>query len=395
MLKAWTRVSTCIAICLVPLACGRANYEGRARDAGEDANPPMGLDAPDMDTGERDAGLRDAAADDAAADDAAEGDAGADAGRMCPPTGCVDLDPGSNGCAVADEGPFVEVGRFDTPGAAYGMWTHASYVLVADTTGGFSTFAFNGTTFTPIANVATGWTEAIWNRGNDIFVSAPGTGWSVFGLSATGVPIPVVDERVMATESRRGWSDEARVYIPNGAGGLLAYDFRGAALTPVATLASMGFSQGVWSDGLNLYFADGSRLRVVRLDGENFIDLASVALPGSSRVWGVGGVIYAAHATGVVAYTFDGAALLRRASFTTPTSVRDVWSDGVHVFLAAEGSGVYALRLEGPELVEVGRVDTDGQALGVVGDGTYLYVGDQTTGIKAYAGFRCTRPRTF
>lgn len=385
MLKAWTRAPLCLALCVVPSACGRANYGIAPRDVPGDANPPMGVDAPSSDAG----GL------DASADTRVEDVGGADSGPLCPLTGCIALDPAANGCAAAEEGPFVEVGRFDTAGAAYGMWIDGPHVLVADTTGGFLTFTFDGAAFTAIARIDTGWTEAIWSRAGDIFVSAPGTGWSVFRLSDLGIPTLLVEERAVATESRRGWSDEARVYMPNGGGGLLAFDFGADVLTPVGEpLATSGWSQGVWSDGRDVFFADGDRFRVVRVDDIGLVELTSVALPGATRVWGFDGEIYAAHATGVVAYTFDGIALTEQARFTTPTSVRDVWSDGVHIFLAAEAAGVYALRLEGRELVQVARIDTDGQALGIVGDGTYLYVGDQTTGIKAYAGFRCTLPRT-
>lgn len=397
MLKAWTRVSTCIALCVLPLACGRANYDQGRVDAGLDAR------AEPMDAASRDA-AEDAARtpeEDAPSDARMPSDAMRDAGadaptRTCPLGGCLDIDPSVNGCAVADEGPFVEVGRYDTPGAAYGMWVHAPYVLVADTTSGFSTFTFDGSAFSFIANIPAGFTEAIWNQNADIFVSTPGTGLAVFRLSGAGVPMPVVSDTVLATEARRGWSDDSRVYIPNGAGGLLAYNFRGDVLSQVGTaLPSSGFSQGVWSDGLNIYFADGTRFRVVRFDGSNFTELDGVVLAGATRVWGgIGGVVYVAHTAGVTAYTFDGSALTGLALFATPSRVRDVWSDGVHIFVAAEDAGVYALRLDGSVFAEVGHVDTDGGALGVVGDGTFLYVGDQATGIKAYTGFRCTLRRS-
>ena len=383
MLKAGTHVATCIVLSLCPLGCGRDNYDAPLRDA---AGVP------------RDANL-DAASEDAFVMDG-DMDASADAPEdarsslACSLPGCRDIDPSLNACAMAEEGPFVERARFDMFGDAYGVWLHAPDVLAADS-GGLSSMTFDGTRFSLITRVGTGWTEAIWNRGDDFFVAAPGTGLYAFRIAESGAAVELTRDLTRASEARRGWADSRYVYVPNGGGGLLAYTLLGGALTPVGTaMPTTGWSQGVWTDGTHIFFADNANFRVVRFDGTTFIELASVPLAGASRVWGggPGGVIYVAHAGGVTAYTFEDR-LRSLALFVTASPARDVWSDGAHVFVAAEADGVYALRFASEIFTEVGHIDTDGVSLGVVSDGTYLYVGDGAAGIKAYSGFRCLMRR--
>ncbi len=392
-----SRRAACLAVSVALGACGRAGY-GVSRDAGLDAVgldamgldamglDAMGLDAPapdafDLDALEpRDANERDALREDSPAD--------LDGGGFV-------LDPLVLGCRRAESGPFVEAARFSTPGEAYGVWFHAPFVLVADTTGGFSTFSFDGTSFSMLARVpTTGWTEAIWNRGDDIFVAAPGTGLSVFRLDGAGTPIPIDDDLVVGVEARRGSTSGEYVYVPSGGAGLLAYRFEADVLTPTGTaLATTAWSQGTWTDAVGrIYLADGDSLRVLSFDGAMFSEIDRDALPGATRVWGGVDVVYVAHRAGVSAYAFDGVTLTSVAAFPTAGTARDVWSDGATVFVAAEGGGVYALSFAGSAFALLDRVDTDGMALGVVGDGQHLYVGDQGGGIKAYDGFRCLEP---
>lgn len=388
------RVTACLALSASIGACGRAWYG--PTDAGIDST--LGIDAPMLDAPMLDAPGLDAPSPDAFAPDAvdpldaAEDDAPAelDAGGWV-------LDPLALACARAETGPFVEAGRFTTPGQAYGVWFHEPFVLVADTTGGFSTFSFDGTSFSMLARVpTTGWTEAIWNRGDDIFVAAPGTGLSVFRLDGAGTPIAIDDDLVVGVEARRGSTAGPYVYVPSGGAGLLAYTFAADVLTPVGTaLPTTSWSQGTWTDPLGrVYLADGNSLRVVSFDGTGFTEIDAEPLPNAGRVWGGGPVVYVAHGAGVSAYAFDGSALTLVATFPTASNARDVWSDGATVFVAAETAGVYALSFDGSAFTLIDRVDTDGAALGLVGDGRYLYVGDQVGGIKAYAGFRCLERAT-
>lgn len=387
MFKAGTRVALCIVLSAWPLGCGRDHYDVQARDAAGDAPGDANLDAAHDDAFVMDGGL-----------DAFVLDSGVDASPDAPSlscTECRDIDPSANGCAMAEAGPLVERGRFNMFGDSYGVWLHAPVLLVADT-GGFSSMTFDGASFAFIARIGTGWTEAIWTRGDDVFVGAPGRGLYAFQINAIGAPLEVTRDLTTATEARRGWADSRYVYVPNGGGGLLAYTYGSGAFAAAGTpMPTTGWSQGVWTDGTNIFFADNTNFRVVRFDGTSFSELASVPLPGATRVWGGGGdrIIYVAHSTGIVAYTFDGTSLAVRSTFPTPTPARDVWSDGVHVFVAAETSGVYALRLDAGGFTMLDHVDTDGNALGVVSDGTYLFVGDGPSGVKAYSGFRCLMRR--
>ena len=391
------RVTACLALSVSVGACGRALYTPI------EASLDAALDAPGLDAWSLDAPRSDAPGLDAPAPDVLDLDAldPLDASERDAPAdldaGGWVLDPLGLGCARAETGPFVETARFTTPGQAYGVWFHEPFVLVADTTGGFSTFRFDGTSFSMLARVpTTGWTEAIWNRGEDIFVAAPGTGLSVFRLDDAGTPIPIDDDLVVGVEARRGSTAGPYVYVPSGGDGLLAYTFEADVLTPVGTaLPTTTWSQGTWADALGrVYLADGGSLRVVSFDGTTFTEIDADPLPGAGRVWGGGAVVYVAHGAGVSAYSFDGSTLTSVATFPTASNARDVWSDGATVFVAAEDAGVYALSFDGSAFTLIDRVDTDGVALGLVGDGRYLYVGDQVGGIKAYTGFRCLERST-
>lgn len=389
------RVTMYLALATSVGACGRVSYG--PLESGSDSLDASPIDAAAIDAPGLDAPAPDAWALDAFALDASEHDAG---GRDAPTdldAGGWVLDPLSLACARAETGPFVELDRFTTPGQAYGVWFHEPFVLVADTTGGFSTFGFDGSAFTMLARVpTTGWTEAIWNRGDDIFVAAPGTGLSVFRLDGAGTPIPIDDDLVVGVEARRGSTAGGYVYVPSGPDGLFAYTFDADVLTLVgAALPTTQWAQGTWADASgHVFLADGNALRVLTFDGTTFTQLDSEPLVNASRVWGGGPVVYVAHGTGVSAFAFDGSALTSVATFPTAANVRDVWSDGATVFVAAEGAGVYALAFDGSAFTLIDRVDTDGGALGVVGDGRYVYVGDQAGGIKAYAGFRCLERAT-
>ncbi|MEM9195898.1 MAG: hypothetical protein AAGF12_42420, partial [Myxococcota bacterium] len=253
---------------------------------------------------------------------------------------------------------------------------------------------FDGRMFREIDQVTTGWTEAIWNDGDNFFVSAPGTGLWVFEIDADGNFIQRSADQTSLVEARRLWGDGTFLYVPTGPNGLLAYRYDGMSLVSVgAPLPSQGWAQGVWTDGTTVFFADKSAFFALRFDGMRFVTIdQDTSVQDASRVWGLGGLTYVGTADGISTYRLAGDQLRRVSDVTTGSTVREVWSDGVHVFAAAQTYGVVAYRRTGEALIELDREDTDGTSLGVVGDGTFIYVGDGMGGIRAYSGFAC---RTF
>lgn len=334
-----------------------------------------------------DAGVPDAGTLDAGPPDAGPPDAG--------PPPPVTVPPGGNACADADATGFRQVGRLVTGGdVAYGVWTRPPFVLVANTTGGVGSYRFDGASFGLVDRVSTvGWAEAIWSDRGVFYVSAPGTGLWTFDVASDGRFVPLGEVYGEAREARRAWGDGTHLYVPNGTGSFVAFRITGTELSLVGSTDLVGFAQGAFVDAGVIYLADGDALRAFRFSGGSFDELDRVDLALASRVWVLDGTAHVGHRDGVSAYRFDGVRLTPAGSIPTADMVRELWSDGVHLFAAAETAGVYAYRYASGAYVEVDRVDTGGRALGVVGDGTYLYVGDAEAGVEAYSGFACRRLR--
>lgn len=300
--------------------------------------------------------------------------------------------PAASNCLAADAGPFVALAQFPTAGGGYGLWSAAPYLLEADTTGGLHSLRFDGHAFSELDHLPNlGWVEAVVGDGTYFYVGAPGTGFYVVALSAGGdLSIEAMDLSI--SEARHAWPGNGRIYIPAGGDGLFAVRFDGTAITHVGTsIGSLSWAQGAWADGDHVYLADNDRFRVLDFDGAVFTEALSPssAHPGTSRIWRAGDTLFVGAGDGLVAHHLANGMPTELARFPTAAAVRDVWSDGQHVFVAAEGDGLYALSFDGAAFHELDHVQTTGQTLGVFGDGTYVFTNDQAEGVRAYTGFAC------
>jgi hypothetical protein len=298
-----------------------------------------------------------------------------------------------NGCLEANDGPFVELARFDPPNTAYGVWYAAPYVLSASTVAGVYALSFDGTAFTERDHQQDiGWAEAVWSLGGStVYVGSPGSGLRAFRLEQTGKLTFLAEASSAVKEARRLWGDEQYLYVPCGDGGLHTLSFDGASFSPAAApVPTQGWSHATWTDGKMVYLADGGSVRAFSLDGTLLSEVASESCSGANRLWGHGNMLYVGGEAGVTAFSIGSDKLQSIALAPTDGKVRDVWSDGAHVFAAASQAGLYAFRFDGSAFVKLDQVDTDGNSLGVVGDGTYIYLGD-TNEVIAYAGFACRR----
>ncbi len=304
------------------------------------------------------------------------------------------FDPTSNACLSAHVGPFTEVARFPTSGGGYGLWSKPPYVLEADTTGGLHQLRFDGATFTELDHrTDLGWVEAVVSDGTYFYVGSPGFGLTVFEIGADGTLLQRAQDTTIS-EARHAWFGNGLVYVPAGGSGLYAVQFDGLTIQHVGTpTPTSGWSEGVFVQRDHIFIADEAAFRILAFDGSMFSDTVPgvTAHTGSTRVWVAGATVFVAEAEGVTAYHFDGTTLTDLDTFAilAGEKVRDVWSDGAHVFLAAQQDGVYALAFDGSHFALVDHVALAGETLGVFGDGTTIFVngGD---GVRAYDGFGCT-----
>lgn len=349
------RCLTSIAVAMLASACGRIGFEGSS-SSGDDAPPG---DGPGQDA--------------------------------CAAGSCDPFRPAKGNCIQADTGPFSLVASYPTRGGGYGVWAAPPYVLAADTTGGLRSLRLDGTAFTEVGDLqGLGWVEAVVSDGDHYYVGAPGTGLAVVKVGTTGALTLITQETTNLVEARRAWASNGLIYVPTGPDGLYAYSFSGTTLTQVGTpTPSMGWAQGAWASGTRVLFADGNLFRVVDFSGSAFTDFITPdTRHGGSRVWSDDTNIFVASGDGVTAYKLAGTTLVEIDTFAT-ANARDVWSDGLHVFVASEAAGVYALSFDGSSFALVDQVNTGTQALGVFGDGTYIYTNDLTGGLRAYGGFTC------
>jgi hypothetical protein len=307
-----------------------------------------------------------------------------------PPDAAV-FNAAGNGCLDANGGPFVELARFDPPSTAYGVWYVAPYVLSASTMAGVYALSFDGTAFSERDHQeGIGWAEAVWNQsGSTVYVASPGSGLRAYRLEQTGQLTFLAEASSAVKEARRLWGDGQYLFVPSGGDGLHTLRFDGASFSSAAPpVPTNNWSQAAWTDGESVYLADNGTVRAFSFDGSLLSEVASKDFPGANRLWGHDSVLYVGGQAGVTAYSIGSGTLQPIALAPTGGKVRDVWSDGAHVFAAASQSGLYAFRFDGSAFAELDQVDTDGSSLGVVGDGTYIYLGD-TQEVIAYAGFAC------
>lgn len=373
----------------------RTDDVGSFVDAGPDVTDSSALrtDAPATDAPATDAPVTDAPdVFDAGMDadlDASTVDVGTDAGTL--------WRSDENACLDAESGPLVEVSQVDTAQVAYGLWYRAPFLLSAETTGGFASYRFDGVRFQEIDRVPSiGFAEGIWDAGDAFIVGSPGRGVFRITIDDSGRLNLESETNEPVREARQAWGTDRTLFVPSGAMGLVALVFNGTSYSEVATLPTRGFSQGVFAADTRVWLADGSALRSLSFDGSSFRELGSFDTR-STRVWVTDTSVYGTDDSRVLAFDRADENLgLRADGVTSGGAIRDIWSDGVHIFAVAAAGGVFVFRDAGTDLVLVGRASTTGsgsESLGVVGDGEFIFVADGNAGLRAFSGFACRRRR--
>jgi hypothetical protein len=300
--------------------------------------------------------------------------------------------PSVGNCIDADEGPFVEAAR--ELGQGYGVFVRPPYVLMAVLGEGLRALSVEDGAFrrTGQLDLPGQFFEAIVGDDQALYGGVPGYGLVAVRIDADGSLALIDENRTDVVQARRSWLAGGRVYVPSGNEGLHAFTLEGTQLVEVGTpIASQSWGQAAWATGNRVIFADGAALRLVDFDGTTFTDVMAPLMDHTNynRLWSDGTVVFAATDQGVVAYRMGGASLSELALFPTAEVVRDVWSDGQHIFVAAQGDGFYALAFDGTAFTELDHLPSP-HSLGVFGDGTYIYLNDRDDGLRAMSGFRCT-----
>lgn len=338
-----------VALVVTAAACGRSGYDARERDVPDDDTRPS---------------------------------AAAFAFAQSP-------------CRAANSGPFVETARYTTAGAAYGLWfANRDTLVVASTTDGLRTLRIAADALAPLGHLeasATGWAEAVWTDGPNFYLGAPGRGVSVVAIADDGA-LRLSSQSTVVPQARRIMGDGGYLFVPNGSDGIQAMRLGTEGLTSVGAAYDPGtFTTGVWARDGRLVIAADTRIVLATFDGSVFSIADTLEnVVGANRVWVTGDTAFVSAGDGVVALRVGASSLSFIARSELPTRGRDVWSDGVHVFVADELSGLYALAFDGAQFTELDHIvaDTGAHAIGVIGDGTHIYLsyGD----VIAYRGFECT-----
>ncbi|MFK7998162.1 MAG: hypothetical protein AB8H86_01150 [Polyangiales bacterium] len=395
-----SNLAACGQIFIDTLEDTNAPLDGSAPDTADDVGSPLdaGPDVTDSSAPRTDAPATDAPVTDAPTDvfdagmdvfDASIVDVGTDSGTL--------WRSDENACLDAESGPLVEVSQVDTPQVAYGLWYKAPFLLSAETTGGFASYRFDGARFQEIDRIPSiGFAEGIWDAGDAFIVGAPGRGVFRITIDDSGRLNLESETNEPVREARQAWGTDRTLFVPSGAMGLIALVFDGTSYSEVATLPTRGFSQGVFAADTRVWLADGSSLRSLSFDGSSFRELGSFDAR-STRVWVTDTSVYGTDDNRVLAFDRDDVNLgLRAAGGSSGGVIRDIWSDGVHIFAVAGAGGVFIFRDAGTDLVLVGRASTTGdgsESLGVVGDGEFIFVADGNAGLRAFSGFACRRRR--
>lgn len=184
-------------------------------------------------------------------------------------------------------------------------WGDGTYIYVADGTGGFHAFTFDGTTFT--------------QAGSSLSTNG-------FALSA--------------------YADGEYVYLGDGGGGLRIYTFDGTNWTLIDDDTTYT-ARKVWDDGNYLYLIGSDGLVAFDFDGTTLTPLAveSASIGGNSDVWGDGQFIYVAASStnGVRVYDFNGSEFTLIDTYASVTDMRSVAGDGTYIFAGDRTQGLYAL----------------------------------------------------
>ncbi|MEM9863345.1 MAG: hypothetical protein AAF938_17240 [Myxococcota bacterium] len=299
----------------------------------------------------------------------------------------------ANSCREGESGPFVEVGSVGLERIALGLWFLAPYIVVAETTGGFASYRFDGSNFEPVDRImGLGFTEGIYHDGDAFVVGAPGRGLFRIAMNEAGALSVLSELNAPVVEARQAWGAGNALFVPNGGDGFHVLRRAGDVYTPVSDVAT-AFCFGAAVDGSRVYLGDSAGVRLYNFNASSgtLMELDEVPLAGAARVWVTPDLAFAAGNGRAVAYGLE-------SSFDTPKGeaiydgrARSAWSDGLNLFVATESPGeLLAYRVDSSDSLNLqASIGVSGRAFEVTGDGEFIYLANDDV-LRAYTGFRCT-----
>jgi hypothetical protein len=307
---------------------------------------------------------------------------------------------------VSDPSTPVEVGAYDTPGFARGVYVAGGYAYVADGGAGLRVVDVSnpaaplevGTYNTP------GTAEGVYVAGRYAYMADGGSGLRVVNVSDPTAPVEVGAYN-MPGDTTEIYVAGSHAYVIADEAGLRVVDVSDPT-APVEIGAHHTLSQA-----LDVHVADSHAYVANGGSGLSVVDVSDPAAPASVGVFDTPGAAAGIFATSGYAYVADGNAGLRvvnvsdptapveRGAYDTPGSALDVYVTDGRAYVADEDAGLRVVDVSDPAApVEVGAYDTPGFAGGVyVTDGPstgpsagsggtsgrrYAYVADKGAGLR-------------
>jgi hypothetical protein len=286
-------------------------------------------------------------------------------------------------------GDPVEIGFYDTPGAAYDLAIMDNWVAVADAMGGLRLVDVSD----PAQPVELGHLNG---TGRIYGVATDGTRLyaadSQAGLLVVDVSNPAAPSLVSSLETPGyAWDlavAEGYVYVADRMGGLFIVDVSDPANpVGVASLATPDECLDVVVVGNTAYLAAYTAgLRIVDVsDPANPVEIGALSTTRSYGVKVQGGMAYLADAgNGLrVVDVSDPAAPILTATLDTPGWARSSWISGSLAYIADWTSGVTVLDLTATgSNAQVGFYDSPDRARDVIMANGLLYVADYSSGLR-------------
>ncbi len=290
-------------------------------------------------------------------------------------------------------GSFHEIGYFDVPDKAYGIYVDSSYAYIADRNGGLrildiSTPSYpreTGYCYTP------GIAMNVDVSGTHAYVAAYNTG----GLTVVNVATPT-NPQVVGSCSTPGNAMDVHVqdtiaYIADDNGGLRIINIATSSNPyEIGFLDTPGSATGVYIMDSFVYVADGSG------SGLRVIDISIPSIPQETGSCITPGDANEVYVTGSYAYVADGLTGMRVINITDPTNPYEVgyfdtpsYAYGVYVVdsfcYVADSTSLRIINTAIPtNPQEVGYYTTPDCAYDIDSKNSYIFVADGYCGLQVY-----------
>ncbi|NQT34250.1 choice-of-anchor D domain-containing protein, partial [bacterium] len=285
-----------------------------------------------------------------------------------------------------------EVGVYDTPGSAEGVFVAAGYAYVADYWRGLcvvnvldpSNPVESGSYDTP------GEAYTLYVVGNYCYVADGGSGLQIIDISDPQNPdlISTVDT---PGEAFGVFVSNGTAFVADLTGGLRIIDVSDPQNPEeIGSIDTPSRAYGVYVSGNTAYIADqDGGLRVIDVsDPENPEEIGYFETEGRTyAVYGVGDFVYLADAgSGMRLIDVSQPDNPREIGFLdTPGSAEGIFVTGDYAYVADGEEGLRVIDITDPDnLEEVGFRDTPDYCIGVFVSGSHAYVADEGSGLHIF-----------